>query len=343
MADPRFFTRAGPFELAQLAEIGEAKLADPDQGARIIEEVAPLETADSSELAFLDNVRYLPALAATGAGAVVLAEKHRERAPAGTALLVSDNPYRSYALIARAFYPAPRHAAERHPTALVDPEARVDESASLGAYAVVEAGAEIGAGCRIGHHAVVGSGVVLGSGTEIGPGATLSHCLVGRDCLIHAGVRIGNRGFGFALDPRGYVDVPQLGRVLVGDRVEIGANATLDRGSGPDTVIGDGAKIDNLVQIGHNVAVGRGSVLVAQSGVAGSSRLEDFSMLGAQAGIAGHLTVGRGAKVGAQAGVMRDVPAGDTQIGSPAMTFKDGMRLFAIQRQQVGKRGRGDG
>ena len=205
---------------------------------------------------------------------------------------------------------------------------------------MIGAKVEIGGNCVIKANTVIEAGVVVGDETEIGPNAYLSHCLVGRRCQIHAGVCIGNRGFGFAMDPGGFVDVPQLGRVVIEDDVEVGANSTIDRGAGPDTVIGAGSKIDNLVQIGHNVRLGRGCVLVAQSGVAGSTRLEDHVALGAQAGVAGHLTIGKGAQLSAQSGIMRDIPPGQAVAGTPGMPIKEFFRLVAIWRRQV--KGKGD-
>ncbi len=335
MADPRFFEVAGPLTLRQLCEIAEAELgpgSDPEQSCS---DVAPLDTAGPSDVSFLDNKRYLGAFANSRAGACVIAPTYVERAPKGMALLLSPKPYRAYALIARAFYPAPPASGEIHETAVVDPAARIGENVTIGPYAVVRREAEIGAGCQIGPHAVIEAGVTVGEQTWIGPGASLSHCLVGRRCQIHAGVRLGNRGFGFTLDPEGYLDVPQLGRVIIEDDVEIGANSTVDRGAGPDTVIGAGSKIDNLVQIGHNVQIGRGCVLVAQSGVAGSSKLDDYVMLGAQGGIAGHLSIGKGAQIAAQSGVMRDVDAGASVCGAPAIPIRDFFRMVSIWQRQL--------
>ncbi len=334
MADSRFFTRAGPFRLGELAGIAGAELsagADPDAE---ISDVAPLETADRHEISFLDNRRYLEAFASSRAGACVVMPKHADRAPHGMALLITDKPYRGYARIASSLYPEAPVTQSRHESASVDPAAIVGPGSFIAAGVSIGAAAEIGAACRIEANAVIGDGVVIGDGTHIGANASLSHCIIGRGCEVHAGVCIGNRGFGFAMDPEGFVDVPQLGRVIVEDNVEIGANSTIDRGAGPDTIIGAGCKIDNLVQIGHNVQLGRGCVLVAQSGVAGSTRLEDFVVVAAQAGVTGHLTIGKGAQLAAQSGVMRDVPPGQAVCGSPAMPIREFMRLASTWKRQ---------
>ena len=335
MADTRFFQVAGPCSLGELARLAGAELSDPGLAERMISDVAPLQAAGPGDLSFLDNKQYLDRFEGSKAGACIVDPRYAERAPAGMALLLTPTPYRAYALVAARFYPNAPAVGGIHPTAVVDPSARLGRDVVLGPYVVVGPRAELGDRVVAGPHVVIEAGVVVGEATEIGPGAYLSHCLVGRECLIHSGVRLGNRGFGFTLDRDGYIDVPQLGRVIVEDRVEIGANSTVDRGAGPDTVIGAGTKIDNLIQIGHNVQVGRGCVLVAQSGVAGSSKLEDFVMVGAQGGIAGHLTIGRGAQVAAQSGVMRDVAPGSAVCGAPAIPIKDFFRLAAIWQQQV--------
>jgi UDP-3-O-[3-hydroxymyristoyl] glucosamine N-acyltransferase len=184
---------------------------------------------------------------------------------------------------------------------------------------------------------VIGASVVLGDDVRVGANATLSHCIVGSRVRIYTGVRIGQDGFGFAPDPDAPVKVPQLGRVIVGDDVEIGANTTIDRGAGPDTIIGSGTMIDNLVQIGHNVQIGRGCVLVSQVGISGSTRLGDYVMIGGQDGLTGHLTIGDGAKIGAQAGVLRDVKAGETVLGSPSMPIREFHYLTAYIRRLAAK------
>ena len=340
MPDPRFHKLAGPFTLAQLAEIAEAELAASADPGKVLRDVAPIETAGATDLTFLDNPRYLPQFAVCKAGACIVAPQHREKAPQGLALLLTSRPYSAYARAARAFYPPPDPTPGIHPTALIDPSAVVGTGCVIGPYVVVGPQVEIGANCHIAAQAVIDEGVVIGAGTAIGAGATLSHCIVGRDCQFHAGVRVGNRGFGFAMDAADYTDVPQLGRVIIGDRVELGANVTIDRGSGPDTEIGSGSKIDNLVQIGHNVRIGEGCVLVAQSGVAGSTKLEDRVVIAAQAGVAGHLTIGRGAQVSAKSGVMRDVAPGERVFGIPAFASREYFRLVSLWRRQLKTRGR---
>ncbi len=274
MADPRFFERAGPFTLGDLAQQCGATLAESSSADRPMADVAPLSSAGADDLSFLDNRKYLPVLADSAAGACILAPDLSTRAPAGMAILLSPYPYKSYALAAQAFYPEARVEPGIAVSAVIDDTARVGEGCLVEAGAVIGPRAEIGAGCRVGPNAVIGEAVVVGDDTVIGANASLSHCVIGSRVVIYPGARIGQPGFGFAIDPKGHVKVPQLGRVVVEDDVEIGANATVDRGAGPDTVIGAGAMIDNLVQIGHNVRIGRGCVIAAQVGMSGSVQWE---------------------------------------------------------------------
>ena len=194
-------------------------------------------------------------------------------------------------------------------------------------------GAEIGSGTVIGANAVVGPGVRIGRGCSVGPNVTIACALIGDRVIIHPGVNIGQDGFGFAMGARGHFKVPQIGRVIVQDGVEIGAGTTIDRGANRDTVIGEGTKIDNLVQIGHNVTVGRHCILVAQCGVSGSTVLEDFVALGGQCGVAGHLTIGMGAQVAATSGVMKDIPAGERWGGAPAQPIREFFREVAVLKK----------
>jgi UDP-3-O-[3-hydroxymyristoyl] glucosamine N-acyltransferase len=196
----------------------------------------------------------------------------------------------------------------------------------------------LGARCRVGPNTAIGAAVELGDDCRIGANVTLSHCRIGARVVLHPGVRIGQAGFGFAPDPSGPVKIPQLGRVIVGDDVDIGANTTIDRGSGHDTVIGAGTMIDNLVQIGHNVAIGRGCILAGQVGVSGSTRLGDFVMAGGQVGFAGHLTIGSGARIAAKSGLMRDVAPGETVGGNPAVPMRLFMKQVALLQRLARKK-----
>jgi UDP-3-O-[3-hydroxymyristoyl] glucosamine N-acyltransferase len=250
--------------------------------------------------------------------------------------LISPEPYRAYARIAAAFHPDGAAPSAAHPpkpaiseAASIDPTASVGAACRIGAGAVLEAGAAIGPRCRIGSGAVIGEGVVLGSDCRIGPGASLGYCVIGCRVVVHAGARIGQDGFGFALGEDEHLKVPQVGRVLIGDDVEIGANSTIDRGSGPDTVIERGCKIDNLVMIAHNVRLGAGCVVVAQSGISGSTSIGDGSVLAAQVGITGHLTIGPGVRLAARSAVIRDLPGGATYGGAPAIPVRDWRRQMA--------------
>ncbi len=337
MADPRFFKVAGPFTVAEVAKRVGAELSGAAQGDRVLHDVAPLETATERDLSFLDNRRYLEHFRETRAGAVIVNAKLAVEAPKGTTLLITPQPYRAYAMAAQAFYPEPAPKPGIAPTAIIDPSAALGEGCAVEHNAVIGPGAAIGKHCTIGPNTVIGASVVLGDNVRVGANATLSHCVVGSRVRIYTGVRIGQDGFGFAPDPDAPVKVPQLGRVIVGDDVEIGANTTIDRGAGPDTIIGSGTMIDNLVQIGHNVQIGRGCVLVSQVGISGSTRLGDYVMIGGQGGLTGHLTIGDGAKIGAQAGVLRDVEKGEVVLGSPAMPIREFHYLIAYIRRLAAK------
>lgn len=331
MADPRFFKRAGPFSLDDLAKLVNGKIEGVANGDLQLDDVAPLDGAGKGEISFLDNKKYIESFSNSAAAACIVHPDLASRAPDGMALLVTERPYQAYARIAQKFYPV-GGTAESFPL-----DGNIDETASIGdgchidPRAIIGANAEIGPGCIIGPGAVIGPSVRLGEGCQIGANATVQFALIGHQCIIHPGASIGQDGFGFAPGgpPEGHIKVPQLGRVLIGDGVEIGANSTIDRGSGPDTKIGDGSKIDNLVQIAHNVELGMGCFLAAQVGISGSTKVGNFVMIGGQAGFAGHLNIGDGAQISAQCGVMRDVEPGARVAGSPAVPVKEFFRQMA--------------
>ncbi|NWG25542.1 MAG: UDP-3-O-(3-hydroxymyristoyl)glucosamine N-acyltransferase [Pseudorhodoplanes sp.] len=332
----RFYQRSGPHSLATVAQAACGVAAS--QSDIMLEGVAPLQTAGPSQVSFLDNRRYAEALDGTLAGAVIVHPDMQPRVPSRTVAIVTREPYAGWARVAALFHPVPPVASGIHPSAVVDDTASVDPSAELGPLCVVEAGAEIGPGCRIGAGAVIGSGVVLGRDCRIGAHASLSHALLGARVYVYPGARIGQEGFGFATTSAGFLTVPQLGRVILGDDVEVGANTTIDRGSAGDTVIGAGTRLDNLVQIGHNVVIGRCCVIVAQVGISGSTTLDDFVRVGGQAAMAGHLRIGKGAQIGAQAGVMTDIDAGAQMLGSPAQPSRDFFRQVAMLKKLLPNR-----
>lgn len=330
MADPRFFTKAGPFSLDRIArEIGAR--VERDDGSREVADVAPLDAATASDISFFDNPRYKDALEATNAGAVIVAPGSVDLAPEGTALLVTDAPYPAYASAALLFYPHVSHgdAGEISPAAHIDPSATLASGVHVAPGVVIGANADIGQGSSIGANTVIGPGVQIGRNCAIAANVTLSHALVGDRVIIHPGARIGQDGFGFAMGPNGHQKIPQLGRVVIQDDVDIGANTTIDRGSGPDTVIGEGSKIDNQVQLAHNVSVGRGCVIVSQVGISGSAKLGNYVVAGGQVGIAGHLEIGDGAMLAARTGVPGDLEGGQQYGGTPARPMSQWRRELA--------------
>ncbi len=333
-ADPRFFPARGPLSLAAIAEAAGA--AAPADGGRMMAGVAPLGLAGPDDLAFCEGRRHLPALRESRAGAVLVATDAASAVPEGCIALVVDAPQLAYARVAALFHPRPAAVQGIHPTAVIAADATIGEGCEIGPFVVVGAGAEVGPGCILHAHAVVGPGCVLGAGSILRAHASLLHCIAGDRVVLHEGARVGNEGFGFVTTKQGeHITVPQVGRVLLGDGVEIGANACVDRGAGGDTVLGPGTRLDNLVQVGHNVKTGRGCVIVAQGGIAGSSELGNYVVVAAQAGITGHITLGDGARVGAQAGVMNHVPAGIDVVGSPAWPARETLKAFAWLRRQV--------
>lgn len=343
MADPRFFQVQGPFTVAEIASLTGAEPGRPGDADRVLRDVAPLDTAAQGDLSFLDNRKYTDAFARSTAEAAFVRPALADRAPPGMALLLVEDPYRAYARAAQAFYPEPTGTGHISPHAIYDHTVEIGHGTTLGAGAVIGRRARLGERCRIAPNVTIGDGVVIGDDSVVGANASVSHALIGARVHIYPGARIGQDGFGFAMGLGGHVKVPQLGRVVIEDDVEIGANVTIDRGAGPDTVIGRGSVIDNLVQIGHNVRIGPHCVIVAQSGVSGSTVLGSHAVLAAQSGLTGHLSIGDGAQVGAQSGVMRDVPAGGRVAGSPAVPARQHWREVATLAKLAKGKGDQDG
>ena len=331
-ADGRFYPAAEPIALGTLrAALGLA--AAPDD-ARLFAGVAPLHLAGSEDVAFAEGKKNLAALRATKAGVVLVEQGFADHVPEGCMALIVATPQAAFIRIARLFHPPVQPKPGIHPSAVIAPDAVIGTGCEIGAFVYIGAGAEIGAHCILEHHSSIGHGCKLGAHGRIHAHASMAYCLAGEHVVLHPGARIGNEGFGFITTPQGqHVTMPQLGRVIIGDAAEIGAGTCIDRGAGGDTVIGAGVRIDNLVQIGHNVTIGRGAVIVGQAGIAGSSSIGDYAVLAGQVGIAGHVSIGARARVGAQAGVATDVPSGIDVLGSPAWPAKEAMRAFARLRR----------
>lgn len=320
----RFFPPHEGVPLSDLAGLCAAQLQDPAFGDRMIAGIAPLARATAGEITFAASRKSLPDLEKSKAGAVFIKASLAPHVPAGVAALVTEAPQAAFALAGAVLVPLAMRPGRVtgevgvSAGAAIDPAARLENGVVVETGALIGAGAEIGGGTVIGPGAIIGQGCRIGRNCDIGAGATIQHALIGNGVIIHPGARIGQDGFGFAPGPRGMLKIPQVGRVIIQDLVEIGANTCVDRGALDDTVIGEGTKIDNLVQIGHNVRIGRHCALAAMVGIAGSTVVGDGVMIGGAAGLAGHLTVGDGAHIGALSGVATDVPPGARWGGIPA-------------------------
>lgn len=326
---------AAPLSAAEVATlVGGALVGD---GAMLVTAVAPLDRAGPKDLSFLSAGRYLPAFHTSRAGLVLCTREHETAQPGPATRIVVDDPHRALLRVVRALYPeAPRRFG-------VDPTATVGEGVILGRDVFLGPHVVVGPGARLGDRVEVMAGAVIGPGVAVGDDVTIHPhvvcypgTVVGSRVILHAGVCLGADGFGYIPGKAGHTKIPQVGRCIIGDDVEIGANSTVDRGSVDDTVIGPGTKIDNLVQVGHNCRIGARCLIMAQVGLAGSCHVEDDVIIAGQAGLGGHLTVGKAARIGAQSGVLRDVAPGLMVSGFPARPHRESMRAYAALYRLAG-------
>ena len=325
MPDLRFFEDLGPVTLEDLAALTGARLCDRALSGRTVRAVANLGGATPDSITFAADQRYLPQLRATEAGACFVLERDLEAVPAGCAALVTASPQAAYAVAAGRLH-RPRSAKGGE---WIAADVHLEADVELGPGVVLGEGCRIGAGSRIGANSVIGPGVAIGRGCEISANVTIGFALIGDRVRILAGAAIGEPGFGATAGAGGLIEIPQLGRVILQDGVSIGANSCVDRGAFEDTVVGENTKIDNQVQIAHNVRIGRNCAIAAQSGISGSVVVGDGVQFGGRAGIADHMTIGAGARVGAAAGVLKDIPPGETWSGTPARPIRRWMRETA--------------
>ena len=349
MGEPLFFKPAGALTVGEIATLTGAIPRPSVDLSRRIGNIAPLDRAGPGDLTFLDNSKYVGELAATRAGACLIGERFEQHAPPGLAALRAREPYRAFITVACKLFPAAQRPSSLFGAegvsegATVHPTARLESGVTIDPGAVIGPGAEIGAGSIVAANAVIGPGVRIGRQCAIGAGASVMHALIGDRVIIHPGARIGQDGFGYLPDRGRPIKIPQTRRVIIQDDVEIGANTTIDRGGTRDTVIGEGTKIDNLVQIGHNCSIGRNCFIVSQTGLSGSVDVGDHVMLGGQVGVADHISIGTGAKLGARSGVIGDVPAGVQWGGFPARPFREWLKAEAQLARLVRDGGRGGG
>jgi UDP-3-O-[3-hydroxymyristoyl] glucosamine N-acyltransferase len=339
MAQPTFFKQTPSSTLAEIAALTKAHLVDASRADQRITGLASLNEAGPSHLTFFDNVKYASQLAQTRAGACLVSERFTSAIPSHVAVLRAADPLRAFVEFAREL-----HADSLRPqswfgntgiavSAVIHPTAHLEDDVIVEPLAVIGPGVEIGAGSVIGSGAVIGANVRIGRDCDVGAGTTIQYALIGNNVLVHPGCHIGQDGFGFFFGSGRHVKVPQTGRVLIQNDVEIGAGTAVDRGSLRDTVIGEGTKIDNHVQIGHNVTVGRHCLLAAKVAIGGSVTIGDNVAFGAGAGIIDHAYIGDGAQITAMSGVKDDVPANGRWGGFFAKPTRQWFReILAVER-----------
>ncbi|MEX6507626.1 UDP-3-O-(3-hydroxymyristoyl)glucosamine N-acyltransferase [Jiella sp. M17.18] len=344
MHDTPFFPKGSGLTLTELAEMTSAALGEGVDGSRRVTGISTLGEADASDLSFFDNPRYAGDLAETAAACVLVAPKHLQFVPEGIPRMVVKDPHAAFAAAGRALFPAALSpgpsTAERAISAKadIDPSARLEEGVIVEAFAVIGPKAQIGRGTIVAAGSVIGADCRIGRDCRIGAGVTISHALVGNRVILHPGVRIGQDGFGYAPGAAGLEKVVQIGRVVIQDDVEVGANTTIDRGAMRDTVVGEATKIDNQVQIAHNVRIGRHCVIVSQVGISGSVEIGDQVMIGGQTGVNGHVSIGDRAQIAAVSTVAGDVPAGARWGGTPAKPVREWFREMTLLTELAKKR-----
>lgn len=339
MPEPEFYKTPTPVTLGEVAALTGAKLGSGADPSTIVDGAAPLEAAGPGDLTFIIGPKYLGELGTTRAAACFCAPRFTGNMPAHVAALETPEPQRAFAVALARLFPAATLPAPLSGEGGISAAAHIHPTARLESGVIVEIGAVIGPDAEIGRdthiapYAVIGPSVRLGRNCQVGANATITYALIGNRVIIQTGVRIGQDGFGFVPGRRGHAKVPQIGRVIIQDDVEIGANTAIDRGSLLDTVIGEGTKIDNLVQVAHNVVIGRHCLIAGHAGIAGSTRIGDFVLIGGKAGLRDHIVVGDGAQIAAASAVMDDVPAGGRWYGAPARPLREWARSQGTLRR----------
>ncbi|HAU1605943.1 TPA: UDP-3-O-(3-hydroxymyristoyl)glucosamine N-acyltransferase [Legionella pneumophila] len=335
MSNYQFTKPARPFCLMELTEISGATLYESKGEAFTVSGLAKLSDATPHDLVMLHQKKYLKELKSTAARACIIGPDYVKFAPDNMYLLVHPNPYKAFALIAQAFYPGQELSSFIAPSAIIESTALIGSDCYIAHGAYIGNQVKIGNRCKIGVNTYVGDGVAIGDDCLIEDNVSIRHAVVGNRVVIYPGARIGQDGFGFASDANGHYKIPHAGGVIIGNDVEIGANTCIDRGSLGNTVIEDWCRLDNLVQIGHNVKIGKGSVIVAQVGIAGSTELGEHVTLAGQVGVIGHLRIGKGATVLASGKVYKNVKSGDRVGGHPAVSISDWQKQIRFLKTAI--------
>ncbi|MBQ7304293.1 MAG: UDP-3-O-(3-hydroxymyristoyl)glucosamine N-acyltransferase [Alphaproteobacteria bacterium] len=337
MVDTTFFKNKGPFTLKQIAEITGAELTQNCNENDTITDIATMENAGDNEICFFYDRKAKEKATNIKAKVCITTPDLQTWIPYNVSLMIVADPKLAFLKLNQAMYEEFVHQAEIAPSAIISKTATIGQNCYIGPNVVIEDNVVIGDNCYLEAGCYIGSGCKLGHNNRIGVGAYITYTIMGNGCYIYAGAKLGADGFGFNTISGKHVRIPQLGRVIIGNDVEIGANTCVDRGALDDTIIGDGCRVDNLVQIAHNDKIGRGCIIVAQTGIAGSCTFGDYVVCGGQTGFADHLTVGSGAQVGAQSGIMRDIEPGTVVMGTPAVPFKDFMRQVSFLQRNSKK------
>ena len=337
MVDSTFYEVRENVTLADVAKVTSATLTDENKKYEKIAHIATMASATQEDICFFYDRKKKENAAKIKAKACVTTEELKQFVPQNVIVLVSENPKVAFIKLNEYMYAQKKPSIGIDTTAKIAANAKIGQNCHIGANVVIEDNVEIGDNCIIEPNAVICHDCKIGQNCRIGSNTSIAYSIIGDNCYIYTGARIGFDGFGFQLMNYQHHRIPQLGRVIIGNDVEIGANACIDRGALDDTIIGDGCRIDNLVQIAHNDKLGRGCVVVAQVGIAGSCTLGDFVVLGGQVGLADHLNIGSGAQIAAQSGAMRDVEAWAVVMGSPCVPFKDFMRQVSFLQRNSKK------
>ncbi|MDR1694305.1 MAG: UDP-3-O-(3-hydroxymyristoyl)glucosamine N-acyltransferase [Lactobacillaceae bacterium] len=337
MVDKRFFINNGPFNLAKIAEICDAKLMDETKGNIEVSDINTMLAAGNGEICFFYDKKSKEKAKEIKAAACITNQELADFVDKDVIVLISENPKLSFFKLNYAFYEEYKAEAKVSDKASIHKTAKIGNNCTIGDYAVIGENAELGDNCVIEPNVTIAKGCVIGSNCRIGANAALSYCIIGNGCYIYTGARIGADGFGFNTIQGQHKRIPQLGRVIIGNDVEIGANTCVDRGALDDTVIGNGVRVDNLAQIAHGDKIGDGCIIVAQVGIAGSSTLGKYVVVGGQVGVADHIHIEDFAQIAAQSGIMRNVESGAVVMGTPAVPIKDFMRQASFLQKSIKK------